>query len=362
MDRLMGEPPSSSSDAGTRAETGLVSRLVRQEDGRVKEAMKSIVGGIAVPVGDELAYSRSRVLLAACGWMPRLMPFTVSPGKVATSATSGLVVHPLEAGAARTDVGDGKDPPTLSTSAKADAGTAMSAKWSPSSVVLECESCGAKIPLWMTALGRDSRLVGLDTVLSSPPTASSGQDDSRGRSEPNKKRLRVDVTSPSRSSEHGRRINLFGSIAGGPSPIAPRERQRRGSGDPDDGGAPASIDMPFGKGAAACTPVMRPMGKRTWDDMVMEDGGSNGAGEETLAGDSRQSHRNNAARTTDGLPTAVPSQLRSDILALHRPYCQWVCSPSDVFPKTEKALLKRFEGRKCGWQLVVSALMGNESP
>lgn len=277
MDRLM--------TAGGAAPEGpgLVSRLVRREDARVRRAMAAIVGGgvAAAPAGDELGYSRSRVLLAACGWSPRLMPFTVSAGEGTQS-----VVSPGGAGE-------------------------KGARWPASSVVLECASCGARVPLWMTALGRDSRLAGLETPLSSPPAVAPA---GTGEEAPPAKRLRVE---PPRSPGG---IDLLGSIAGGPSPIGTPK---------GGGGSPAPIAMPFGRGAAARTPVMRPRAE----------------------GDPPPSAPASPGKGVDG---------PQDILALHRPYCRWVCSPADVFPGEDAALLRRFEGRKCGWQLVVSALMGNE--
>ena len=37
-----------------------------------------------------------------------------------------------------------------------------------------------------------------------------------------------------------------------------------------------------------------------------------------------------------------------------------MCAAADIFPSSEKALLKKYKNRKCGWKLVVSSLLGQE--
>ena len=37
-----------------------------------------------------------------------------------------------------------------------------------------------------------------------------------------------------------------------------------------------------------------------------------------------------------------------------------VCAAADIFPASEKALLQKYRNRKCGWQLVIASLLGQE--
>ena len=329
MDRMCVTDGDDGGDVDTSAATASISApvqtLVRREDSRVKRAMSSTVG-LSVPVAAELDYSRSRVLLAASGWMPRLMPFSVSQneegiGVTAMGSLSQVAERRRAVNLVVSPTGPANDTDTVPPSARprtlAGASHGPSTKWNASSVVLECASCGAQVPLWMTRLGKDSKLQGLDTILAAAPAALAfGGGASAGDTAP-AKRLRVDIPKPRARPE--KTIDLFGSIAGGPSPIARMSSGSSGGAGPTTiargGGTGASgsgaIQVPFGRGAASCTPVMEKK-KRVLD---VDNGEDDHAGDDAVT---RSGGASNGRRRSDSKTRGA-----ADVLALHRPYCPW---------------------------------------